>query len=125
MRLTKAPIVLFCLLLLHGCGTGSQSPNRPGLPTRAEEDRFVCRTNMQNIANDVLTERSRMSLADYGVLITAGVTTSSLPELQAVPVCPDSGAYTLAKGHTQTDASFKVICNVPGHGSFEPGIDTQ
>ena len=85
----------------------------------------TCRSNMQTIANTVQSARVRLNTSDYGTLITAGVATSSLTDLQALPVCPNGGTYTLAKGSSNDNTTFQVKCNVPAHGKFEPGVDFQ
>src|SRR5579859_5447896 len=65
----------------------------------SDSQKKTCRANMQTIANTVQAARVRTNAADYGALITAGVTTASLTDLNAVPICPNAGAYTLAKGN--------------------------
>ena len=94
----------------------------------ADSQRKVCRANMQTIANAVQAARVKTVAADYGALITAGVTTASLPDLQAVPVCPNGGAYTLAQGSSASNTTFEVKCSYagpPAHGKFEPGVDSN
>ena len=71
--------------------------------TVSDSRKKTCRANMQTIANTVQAARVRTNAADYGALITAGVTTTSLTDLQAVPVCPNAGAYTLAQGTSAAD----------------------
>jgi len=95
----------------------------------ADSQRKVCRANMQTIANTVQAARVRGALADYSTLISAGVTTANLPDLQAVPICPNGGAYTLANGSSGSATTFKVVCSfgtgATAHGSFEPGVNSN
>jgi type IV pilus assembly protein PilA len=86
----------------------------------------VCRTNMQTISNAVMAMRVKSRSADFAGIITGGVATTNLPDLTAVPRCPNSGIYTLAFGASATSATFQVKCNATyplTHGKFEPGID--
>ncbi len=80
---------------------------------------------MQHIADLVQATRAATNAADYTTLITSGVTTSDIIGLQAVPVCPNAGAYSLAQGSSKNFTTFKVMCSAKGHGSFEPGVDSQ
>ena len=91
----------------------------------SDSQKKTCRANMQTIANTVQAARVRTNAANYGALITAGVDKTSLTDLQAVPVCPNAGAYTLANGSSSDTTTFKVVCSATGHGSFEPGVDSQ
>jgi len=94
----------------------------------ADSQRKVCRANMQTIANAVQAARVKANAADYGTLITGGVTTTNLPDLNAIPQCPSAGAYTLAQGNTTDNTTFKVACSyVTGtaHGTFQPGVDSN
>src|SRR5580704_2009299 len=65
----------------------------------ADSQKKVCRANMQTIANAVQASRVRTNAADYSTLISGGVTTTNLPDLNAVPVCPSAGSYSLAQGN--------------------------
>lgn len=94
----------------------------------SDAQRKTCRANMQTIANAVQASRVRLNPADYGTLITGGVTVTNLPDLNAVPVCPSAGAYTLAKGNTGDNTTFMVKCSAAGppvHGTFQPGVDSN
>jgi type IV pilus assembly protein PilA len=91
----------------------------------SDSQKKTCRANMQTIGNAVQSARVRTAAADYATLITAGVTTTSLTDLQAVPVCPNGGAYSLANGSSSSASTFKVSCSVTGHGTFEPGVDSN
>jgi type II secretory pathway pseudopilin PulG len=91
----------------------------------ADSQKKVCRANMQTIANAVQAGRVKSNSADYGALITGGVTTGNLPDLNAVPVCPSAGTYSLAQGNTADNTTFKVSCTATGHGTFQPGVDSN
>jgi len=94
----------------------------------ADSQKKTCRANMQTIANAVAAARVKTGAADYTALITGGVTTTNIPDLNAVPICPSAGAYTLAAG-TGGATSFKVQCSygtgAAAHGTFEPGVDSH
>jgi hypothetical protein len=62
---------------------------------------------------------------DYSTLIAGGVTTSNLPDLFEVPLCPSGGAYTLLDGISGDATTFKVQCSIEAHGTFEPGVDNN
>jgi type IV pilus assembly protein PilA len=91
----------------------------------ADSQRKTCRANMQTIANAVQAARVKASVSNYGLLITGGVTAINLPDLTAVPVCPNAGAYTLDNGSSLDNTTFKVVCSATGHLSFEPGVDSK
>jgi type IV pilus assembly protein PilA len=85
----------------------------------------TCRANLQTIANAVQAAKIKAISADYSTIITGGVTTTNLPDLQAVPICPQAGAYTLANGSSASATTFQVKCSATGHGKFEPGVDSN
>src|SRR5580692_6303839 len=91
----------------------------------ADSQKKVCRANMQTIANAVQASRVRLNPADYTALIAGGVTTTNLPDLNAVPVCPTAGTYSLANGNSGNATTFKVSCTATGHGTFQPGVDSN
>jgi prepilin-type N-terminal cleavage/methylation domain-containing protein len=91
----------------------------------ADSQKKVCRANMQTIANAVQASRVRLNPADYTALIAGGVTTTNLPDLNAVPVCPTAGTYSLANGNSGSATTFKVACTATGHGTFQPGVDAN
>jgi hypothetical protein len=62
---------------------------------------------------------------DYGTLISGGVTITNLPDLNALPLCPDGGTYTLQQGISNDNTTFKVLCSIQLHGTFEPGVDSN
>ena len=89
----------------------------------------TCRANMQTIGNAVQAARIKGNASDYGTIITGGVTVANLPDLTAVPACPNAGVYSLANGSSASTATFKVQCNygtgAGAHGKFEPGVDNN
>jgi len=88
----------------------------------------TCRANMQTIANAVQAARLETGALNYGALITGGVTTVNLPDLTAVPVCPNGGTYTLANGNSSSNTTFQVACSYVGtytHGTFQPGVNNN
>src|SRR5882672_11476819 len=66
----------------------------------ADSQTKTCRANLQTIAN---AEQSA-----YGTTVTVG----ALPDLQAVPICPTGGTYTIAL----SPLPFTVSCSK--HGAF-------
>ncbi len=90
-----------------------------------DSQKKVCRANMQTISNAVQSARVKANANDYSTLIAAGVTTASLADLQALPKCPTGGAYGLANGTSASATTFKVSCTASGHGTFEPGVDSN
>ena len=95
----------------------------------SDAQKKTCRANMQTIANAVQAARIKSGAADYGTLITGGVAIATLPDLTAVPVCPNAGAYSLANGSSASTATFQVKCaygtGAGAHGKFEPGVDNN
>lgn len=87
--------------------------------------RRTCRANMQTIANAVQAARTRNDLPDFAPLIADGVTTGSLLDFVAIPVCPEGGAYTLTNGSSGDATTFRVVCSVSDHGTFQPGLDSD
>jgi len=90
----------------------------------ADSQKKTCRANMQTIANSVQAARIKNNSSDYSTFV-GSVTTTLEPDLQAVPLCPSAGAYTIANGSSGTASTFKVACSATGHGSFEPGVDSN
>jgi type IV pilus assembly protein PilA len=101
----------------------------------ADSQRKTCRANMQTIANAAQAARVRIAAADYTSIISDSSTaidisaadsaTGALTDLNAVPVCPSAGTYTLAQGNTGNNTTFKVQCTATGHGTFQPGVDSN
>ena len=91
----------------------------------------TCRANMQTIANAVQANRVTTRAANY-LGYAGAVSVAKEPDLQAVPVCPDAGAYTIVTAGNLNDANgvataipaggFGVSCSAAtGHGGFIPG----
>jgi len=88
----------------------------------------TCRANMQTIANAVQAAKLETGATNYATLITGGVTIASLPDLIAVPVCPNGGVYSLANGNSASTATFQVACSYIGtytHSTFQPGVNNN
>jgi type IV pilus assembly protein PilA len=91
----------------------------------ADAQKKTCRANMQTIANTVQSARVKNNSADYSAFIGA-VTLVLEPDLQALPICPNGGAYTIVDGSSlPAKSSFKVNCSIALHGHFEPGVDSN
>ena len=90
----------------------------------ADSQKKTCRSNMQTIANAVQAGRVKGQLTDYSSFV-GSVSTTLEADLQAIPVCPTAGIYTIANGTSGSASTFKVICSASGHGSFEPGVDSN
>jgi type IV pilus assembly protein PilA len=89
------------------------------LSTIADAQKKTCRSNMQTISNAAQAAKVK----NNGTLtIPFTIDTTTLPDLQAVPVCPTGGTYTSEAGTTGT-GSFLVRCS--NHGTFEPGKDSN
>jgi len=91
----------------------------------SDSQKKTCRANMQTIANAVQAARVKANGPDYGTIISGGVTTANLPDLQNLPACPNNGAYSLATGSSGSATTFQVKCSATGHGKFEPGVDNN
>lgn len=89
-----------------------------------DSQKKTCRSNMQTIANAVQASRVKGNLPDYSSFV-GSVNTTLEADLQALPVCPTSGTYTIANGTSGNSSTFKVVCSVSSHGSFEPGVDSN
>lgn len=96
----------------------------------ADSQKKTCRANMQTIANAAAAARVKSAEMDFSFIVTANSSgiiitgTDSLGDLNAVPVCPSAGSYTLATGSGGA-TTFKVVCSVGSHGTFEPGKDSN
>lgn len=96
------------------------------LSSQKNAERQTCRANLQTIANAVQANKITLRSADYsGFMGAVSVASSKEPDLGGVPICPNGGAYTIAQGNTSSNASYKVVCSVSAHGSFQPGVDNQ
>jgi type IV pilus assembly protein PilA len=95
----------------------------------ADSQKKVCRANMQTIANAVQAARVRTPTAlDYTSwfesLPIGGAVPANLSDLTANPACPSGGAYSILLGNAT--GTFKVSCSsTAGHGTFQPGVDSN
>jgi type IV pilus assembly protein PilA len=92
-----------------------------------DAQRKTCRANMQTIANAVQANKVKTLAANYSTFmgsITTG-TTGNEPDLNSVPVCPNGGSYTIVNGNSGDTSTFKVNCSTSGHGTFQPGVDSN
>ena len=89
-----------------------------------DSERKTCRANLQTIANAVQAYRVKNRLADYSTITVAVLVGASL-DLQATPICPTNGTYSLAGagGAGSPGATYSVKCT--NHGKFEPGVDAS
>jgi type IV pilus assembly protein PilA len=96
----------------------------------ADSQKKTCRANMQTIANAAAAARVKSGELDFSTIVSANSSgiiitgTDSLADLNAVPVCPSAGTYTLATGSGGA-TTFKVVCSATGHGTFQPGLDSN
>ena len=90
----------------------------------ADSQTKACRANMQTIANAVQAARVKNRDADYSPYV-GSVSTALEPDLNAVPICPLLGTYSIANGSSGTPSTFKVQCTMPGRNTFEPGVDSN
>jgi len=90
----------------------------------ADTQKKTCRANMQTIANAVVAARVKNGAPDYAAwAIAATITpgsTGNVPDLNALPVCPSGGTYTILTGSNGV-LGFRVKCT--SHTTFEPGMD--
>ncbi len=94
------------------------------LSSQQNAEKRTCRANLQTIANAVQASKVTKKLSDYATFI-GSVSTAKEPDLQSVPICPTGGAYTVAQGASADNTTYKVVCSVAAHGSFQPGVDSQ
>ena len=86
----------------------------------ADSQKKTCRANMQTIANAVQARYVLFAGAStYTTITGAGINTANLPDLQAAPICPLAGTYTM----DVTTPPYTIKCSVAAHGQFVPGID--
>ena len=98
------------------------------LKTIDDAEKKTCRANMQTIANSVQAARVKTIAANYTGLYSANVTIdiAKYPDLTSPPMCPDGGIYSISAGASA--GNFKVTCTTApdqGHGSFEPGVNSN
>ena len=112
----KPILILLSALCCFGCGI--QDAGKSVANTSVEET-GACRANLQTIANSIQTARATSRSADYSPFF-GSVDSSKEPDMQAVPVCPSGGSYSVEEGSSGSNM-FKVRCSK--HGTFEPGVD--
>jgi type IV pilus assembly protein PilA len=100
----------------------------------ADSQKKTCRANLQTIANAVQAARVKGNLLDYSTIIgqpTSGWTGTSgvIPDLNAVPICPSGGTYSITQGNLTDNSVFAVACSFTSagstHGTFQPGVDAN
>src|SRR5579859_4541042 len=69
----------------------------------ADSQKKTCRANMQTIANAVQAARVKAVAANYASFVGA-VSVTNEPDLQAVPICPNGGSYTIVTSGSLNDA---------------------
>ena len=84
----------------------------------------TCRANMQTIANAVQASKVRNMNLDYASYM-GSFSTANVPDLSAIPQCPLNGTYSLSVGSSGSNTTFKINCTMPGHNTFEPGVDSN
>ena len=92
----------------------------------ADSEKKTCRANMQTIATTIQARRVKDRTADYAFAIGQPVGPGVEPDLQATPICPNAGTYTVENGTTGNASTFKVKCTTnpnKNHGTYEPGVD--
>ena len=89
----------------------------------ADSQKKTCRSNMQTIANAVQAGRVKSQLPNYSTFV-GSVSTTLEADLQAIPICPTAGVYTIENGSSGSASTFKVRCTATGHDTFEPGVDS-
>ena len=95
------------------------------LSSQANAEKRTCRANLQTIANAVQASKVTNRYSDYANFIGAAVNSTNEPDLQATPICPNAGTYSIIQGSSSSNATYKVKCSVAAHGTFEPGVDAS
>lgn len=90
----------------------------------ADSQTKYCRANMQVVANAVIDARIKARAANYSSYI-GSISIATEPDMLTLPVCPSGGTYTVAQGNTNDNTTFKVSCSASGHGTFQPGVDSN
>jgi len=98
------------------------------LKEAAESEKKTCRANMQSIGNAAQAWKVKNSAADYSTVTMSAL----IPDLGAVPICPNGGDYRIVVTGKVKDAqgfetsipsgSLGITCNHPGHNGFVPGV---
>ena len=91
----------------------------------SDSQKKTCRSNMQTIANAVQAYRVKNVAASYWTgTVDATAAANSLTDLQGAPQCPNQGTYSVV-GTDANNTLFYVSCTAGGHGTFEPGKDSN
>lgn len=91
----------------------------------------TCRANMATISTSVVAARVKTGALDFSgwngstVAFLIAQSPDKVPDLTTPPICPNGGTYSLLKGNTGDNTTFKVQCTVSTHGTFQPGVDNQ
>jgi len=91
------------------------------LSSQQNAERRTCRANLQTIANAVQAQKVNTRAADYSAMIGATINSTNEPDLQAVPICPDGGTYSVDSA--SSGAGYAVTCTI--HGTFTPGVSSD
>lgn len=95
------------------------------LSSQQNAERRTCRANLQTIANTIQAARVINRASNYATWIGAAVNSTNEPDLQSTPICPNGGTYSVANGNSGDNTTYKVVCSVASHGSFQPGVDSS
>lgn len=90
------------------------------LASVSDSQKKTCRANMQTIANAVQSARVKAGTTSVANFI-GDVSVTTEPDLGVMPICPNSGKYTITQGADATQ--FIVNCSVTDHGTFQPGVN--
>lgn len=82
----------------------------------ADSEKRTCRANLQTISNAVQARHVRL-LLPYSAIAAADLA-SELTDLQAAPICPAGGSYSVSL----SPAPYTVECSDASHGAFTPGV---
>jgi type IV pilus assembly protein PilA len=93
-----------------------------------DSQKKTCRSNMQTIANAVMSARLKSGVTNFSSFVMTDLSVSTnlakVPDLSSAPICPLGNKYNIVDGSiTPANSSFKVSC--AGHGTFEPGVDNN
>jgi type IV pilus assembly protein PilA len=92
----------------------------------ADSQKKTCRATMQTIANAVAAAWMNTNM----FIIFGKPTPATLPDLKGEPICPTSNtnSYNVVKVNNSEDGTFDGLFYVScsnGHGTFEPGVDSN
>jgi type IV pilus assembly protein PilA len=107
-----------------------------------DSERQTCRSNMQTIANAEQAYKVRSASHVYTTdLSSSGTLWGDGTDLQALPVCPDGGKYSVVTSGTVPSPDGSTTTTIPAggfgvqcdytvggtqvHGGFVPGVNAQ